>query len=205
MDNQLRQTIRLDVDRAYQEKLLFQLPKTKETMTNALFTWCKLHAEVSYKQGMHEIMGIILFVVYAEQAQGDLDIDPEAASYLRTLNDPRHLEPDIFHIFSKIMDYGVMELFRPVLFYKQKSKIETLVAWDHEKPNELVGTDKSQEENVSPVLKRCHKIHHRLLQTVDKELYSHLENQQIECQMYLQRYLRCMFSREFSFSNTLIL
>mmetsp|Transcript_3924 Transcript_3924/g.3714 ORF Transcript_3924/g.3714 Transcript_3924/m.3714 type:complete len:190 (+) Transcript_3924:418-987(+) len=175
----------------------------KEIMTNALFTWCKLNPIISYKQGMHELLGLVLFVVYSEQAQGILEIAEDAAQCLNILNDPNYIEADTFWIFKRIMELGMMEMFQPVVSNKPKSQKDKLFSWETER-NDLVNQDKSNEENASPILKRCHKIHHRLLKAIDKDLYDHLEEEKIEPQIYLQRYIRCMLSRELSFPNTII-
>jgi len=206
VDNELKGIIRQDVDRTFQERLLFQLPEIKQLLTSILFTWSKQNSDISYKQGMNEILGIILFVAYAERAPETSEISPQAARYLSILNDPRYIEADSFWMFSRVMDLGIKELFNPVVTHKNKAnKKNDLFSWDAEKErNDLVNTDKSHEENVSSVLKRCHKIHHRLLQSIDRELYQHMESQKIEPQMYLQRWVRCMFTREFNMADTLI-
>ncbi|CAG9322570.1 unnamed protein product [Blepharisma stoltei] len=206
VDNELKGIIRQDVDRTFQERLLFQLPEIKQLLTSILFTWSKQNSDISYKQGMNEILGIILFVAYAERAPETSEISPQAARYLSILNDPRYIEADSFWMFSRVMDLGIKELFNPVVTHKNKAnKKNDLFSWDAEKErNDLVNTDKSHEENISSVLKRCHKIHHRLLQSIDRELYQHMESQKIEPQMYLQRWVRCMFTREFNMADTLV-
>jgi len=53
------------------------------------------------------------------------------------------------------------------------------------------------------VLSRCHRIHHRYLQSVDKELYGHLEREEIEPQMHLLRWIRCILNREFLLADAI--
>jgi hypothetical protein len=174
-------------------------------MVNILFTWAKENSDISYKQGMNELLAIVLFVAYAEQAPSDMS-SSKTQEYLSVLNDPRHIEADVFWLFERLMDLGVAELFNPMISQRPAKKKNDLFTWEAEKShNDLVNQDKSASDNVSSVLKRCHKIHHRILQGVDKELYLYLEKQKIEPQMYLQRYLRCILSREFNLADTLIL
>lgn len=156
---------------------------------------------------MHELLGIILFVAYSEQASLTILIDAEAKRCLEVLNDPLFIEADIYWMFSRVMEMGIMELFNPVVNQRQSDNQKNkLFSWDAElEHNELVNQDKSSHDNTSWILKRCHMIHHRLLKSIDPELYNHLERQKIEPQMYLQRYLRCMLSREFTFADTLII
>ena len=88
-------------------------------------------------------------------------------------------------MFVKLMDLGVKELFLPVVI-QQKNKTNNLLSFSKGE-NDLVNTDKSNESNVSVILKRCHRVHHRLLQALDKQLYMYMESQKIEPQIYLQR------------------
>jgi TBC1 domain family member 5 len=202
----LKNTIRNDVGRTFQERPLFQVPRVQELMVSILFTWAKEHPEISYKQGMNELLGIILFVAYADRAPEDLSISRNAAEYLRIINNPEAIEANIYWCFARLMDLGITELFNPVVTHNQYKNKADLFTWDTEKTrNDLVNQDKSTAEGVSSVLKRCHKIHHRILQSIDKELYLYLEKQKIEPQMYLQRYLRCILSREFNLADTLII
>ena len=207
MDNELKSTIRDDVGRTFQERPLFHLPRIQELMVNILFTWAKEHPEISYKQGMNELLGIILFVAYAEQAPEYMKIPHRSAEYLRELNGLEHIEADAYWCFARLMDLGIDELFNPVIAHKQRAnKKPDLFTWESEKThNDLVNQDKSTAEGVSSVLKRCHKIHHRILQNIDKDLYLHLEKNKIEPQMYLQRYVRCILSREFNLADTLVI
>lgn len=194
-----------DVERTFQERPLFLLEEVQKMMTSILFTWSKENSEISYKQGMNEILGILLFVAYAERALEPLDISDQAAQYLRVLNSPEDMEADIYWMFKRVMELGQADLFNPVVNHQRRrvTKKEELFSWDQEREkNDLVNQDKSNQEGISAILKRCHRIHHRILQTVDKELYNHLEKNQIEPQMYLQRWLRCMLSREFNLADT---
>ena len=175
-------------------------------MVSVLFTWAKENSDISYKQGMNELLAIVLFVAYAEKAPDYMNVSMRTQDLINTLNDPKHMEADVYWLFERLMDLGIAELFNPVVTNRPVNKKNNLFTWDAERHhNDLVNQDKSASDNVSSVLKRCHKIHHRILQGVDKELYLYLEKQKIEPQMYLQRYLRCILSREFNLADTLIL
>lgn len=205
-DNELKQIIRNDVDRTLQERELFQDERVKQTMVRVLFAWAKQNQDISYRQGMNELLAILMIVAYNEKYMGGADISQEADSILQILNHPMHAEADIFWMFTKIMDLGVKELFMPVIAKKKKKNIHNSVNFGkNQYENELVNNDKSTEANASMILKRCHRVHHRLLQSLDKQLYSYMESQKIEPQIYLQRWIRCILSREFNLSDTLTL
>lgn len=176
-------------------------------MVSILFTWSKLNSEISYKQGMNELLGILLFVGYADVVQDLTSVRHSTAQILSVLNAREWLEADVYWCFARLMDLGISELFNPVVTHQMRQKKKPdLFTWDAEKThNDLVNQDKSQEQNVSSILRRCHKVHHQLLQSVDKELFNHIENKKTEPQMYLQRWLRCMLSREFNLGDTLML
>lgn len=201
----MKSVIRNDVQRTFQERPLFQLSSIQELMVSILFTWAKENSDISYKQGMNELLAIVLFVAYAEKSPDYMNVSIRTQDLINTLNDPKHMEADVYWLFERLMDLGIAELFNPVVTNRPVKK-NNLFTWDAERHhNDLVNQDKSAADNVSSVLKRCHKIHHRILQGVDKELYLYLEKQKIEPQMYLQRYLRCILSREFNLADTLIL
>ena len=205
MDNELKQKIRLDVQRTFQERPLFLLQEIQEMMVSILFTWSKCNAEISYKQGMNELLGILIFVGYADMPQSFSGISSRTAEILGVINSREHLEADIYWCFARVMDLGISELFNPVVSHQGKvQKKQDLFTWDAEKQrNDLVNQDKSKELNVSSILRRCHKVHHQLLQGIDRELFGYIEAKQVEPQMYLQRWLRCMLSREFNLADTL--
>ena len=200
--------IKLDIDRTYQDKALFLKEEVKELMTNVLFIWAKENPQLAYKQGMNDLLGVLVYVAYCDLPEDFSGVSKENEEMLKVLLNKADLEADLFWCFDKIMDRGVRDLFSPVL---TKSKISLnkkndLFQWDNERnKNELVGVDKSQEANVSPILRRSHFIHHNLLKTLERGLYDYMEKQKIEPQMYLQRWLRCMLTREFGMHDCLII
>lgn len=195
----------MDIDRTYQEKALFLLEEVKDLMLQILFTWAKANPELSYKQGMNEILGIFIFVAYAEIPVFPLNISSAAAEALSLLNCKEHLEADLYWCFSKTMDLGISDLFNPVVSQKHIKKPDVFTWKAERKQNNLVNSDQSQSESVSHILRRSHKIHHHLLKKIDPVIYKCLEKNQIEPQMYLQRWLRCMLTREFGLSDCLLL
>ena len=174
----MKNLIRLDVDRTHQKLQLFQSEENKETLQSTLFVWSMNH-KIGYKQGMNEIAAIILYVGLTESETVDGICSWE------------HLEPDLYWLFDKIMQLGQEDLFNQV------------IGQEPDAFSEVVRVDKSSSGEASAVLRRCHYIHHRILQAVDSKLYKQLQRNNIESQLYLIRWLRCMFSREFSILDTI--
>lgn len=124
---------------------------------------------------------------------------------MQELNNPKFLEHDLYELFSRLMNLGVKQMFLPVLTKKPKL-VGNLLTFDKKIiENDLINSDKTHDSSSSFILKKCHRVHHRLLQALDKQLYNFIESQKIEPQIYLQRWLRCMLTREFNLANTLIL
>jgi TBC1 domain family protein 5 len=199
--------IKLDIDRTYQDKTLFTLNEVKQMMTNILFIWAKENPKLGYKQGMNDLLGILVYVAYCDLPDDFEGISERNQNLLKFLVNKKDLEADLFWCFDKIMDRGVRDLFSPVMTRPAfKGKKTDLFTWEVEKhKNDLVGIDKSKDSNVSPILRRSHIIHHTLLKTFEPDLYTYLEKEKIEPQMYLQRWLRCMLTREFNMHDVLII
>ena len=103
VDNDLRTSIHQDVMRTFPELEYFQNPTTRQMMCDILFVYARHHPHIEYKQGMHEILGPLIFVMFADQqayahsaesTAGLRGLDGESAALLRLLHDERHLEHD---------------------------------------------------------------------------------------------------------------
>jgi hypothetical protein len=53
------------------------LEETQQRMTDILFVYCKIHHEISYRQGMHELLAPILLVVDEESVDITQCVDEE--------------------------------------------------------------------------------------------------------------------------------
>lgn len=166
-----------------------------------------MNSELGYKQGMNDLLGLFVFVAYCDLPQDLSSLSPKNSEIFSKLINKSDLEADLYWCFDKLMDRGIRDLFTPVVTKQMLNrKKNDLFTWESEKDkNDLVNVDKSKELNVSPILRRSHIIHHQMLRTLEPDLYKYLEKVKIEPQMYLQRWLRCMLSREFSLHDCLII
>ena len=133
---------------------------------------------------------------------------------MEILFDSSHIFADIFWCFERVMALGVKYL------YQVTKDIATLRAEisskeDHPANSQMIkGTTMStkeqdlimrekleaayEEEKLrSALIQRCYRIYHDFLQAKDEELYNHLINNQVNPELHLMRWLRCMLSREF--------
>eukprot|EP01137_Pigoraptor_chileana_P004807 Opistho-2@46963 len=66
-DSELRQVIGQDVERTFPESDYFQSPRIRNIMMEVLFCYTKLHPELSYRQGMHELLAPIIQILDCEK------------------------------------------------------------------------------------------------------------------------------------------
>ncbi|KAF2676146.1 RabGAP/TBC [Lentithecium fluviatile CBS 122367] len=175
-DETLRAEIFQDIERCMPENMYFRQPATQNMMLDTLFVWCKMHPDVGYRQGMHEILAPLLWVV--ERDAVDVsgveihNVDPA----LTEMVDSRYIEHDTFTLFSLIMQTAQS-------FYA---------------PAETGSATKE-----TPMLARSSRIFERYLPKADPQLAAHLAKLEIVPQIFLLRWVRLLFGREFSLDSVL--
>ncbi|MCJ1398182.1 hypothetical protein MMC11_001379 [Xylographa trunciseda] len=187
-DEILRDEIYQDVERCMPENLYFREPTTQTILLDILFIFCKLNADTGYRQGMHEVLAPILWVVSRDA------IDPstltEEDSKISNSDDPvrqaldcSFIEHDAFTLFCIIMQTVKS-------FYEMGSTTQQTAA----------GITSS-----SPIVERSKRIHEDYLRRVDPELTRHLTAIEILPQIFVIRWIRLLFGREFPFNDVLSL
>ncbi|KAK7941021.1 uncharacterized protein PG986_013408 [Apiospora aurea] len=177
-DEVLRAEILQDVQRLPDEPFYHE-PRVQTMILDVLFIYCKLNPGVGgYRQGMHELLAPILLVV-----ERDAIIPAETASggqadlTMIEMLDASFAEHDSFALFSKVMDHAKA-------FYE--------IADD-------------AQGGQSSIVEKSQHIHEVLLYKVDPELSNHLKAIEILPQIFLIRWIRLLFSREFPFDQMLVL
>ncbi|KAI0871186.1 rab-GTPase-TBC domain-containing protein [Hypoxylon argillaceum] len=187
-DEILRAEILQDVQRLPDEPFYHQ-PHIQTLITDVLFIYCKLNPDVGgYRQGMHELLAPIVYVV-EQDAIDPADVSPDASSDLRMVEmlDASFIEHDSFALFSRVMDCA-------------KSFYETADSSDY-----TANTTFSMQSTRSSIVEKSQYIHEICLFKVDPELSVHLKNIEVLPQIFLIRWIRLLFSREFPFDQMLIL
>jgi TBC1 domain family protein 5 len=144
-------------------------------MLDILFVFCKLNPDLGYRQGMHELLAPMLWVV--ERDAVNLGHSSKAMgedAVVRAVYDADHIEHDAFALFGQVMQNAKN-------FYEQT----THAAVDN------------------PMVLRSKRIVFESLSKVDPELASHLEKLDIMPQVFLMRWIRLLFGREFPFDDLL--
>ncbi|USP78537.1 hypothetical protein yc1106_05811 [Curvularia clavata] len=170
-DEELRAEIFQDIERCMPDNVYFRQPATQNMMLDILFVWCKMHPNIGYRQGMHEILAPVLWVVERdaiELAQQKLGAKDRT---LADMLDSAYIEHDTHMLFSVIMQTAKS-------FYA---------------PAETGSTAKN-----TPMLARSSRIFEDYLARVDPGLHGHLVKLDIVPQIFLLRWIRLLFGREFS-------
>lgn len=146
------------------ENLYFRQPSTQRILVDILFIFCKLNSDVGYRQGMHEILAPVLWVVERD-AVDPASIDTAEAGDRKLLDmlDAEHIEHDAFTLFGLIMQNA-----KP--FYATGE-------------SEKRGGSGAQSD--TPMLLRSRRIFEQYLPRVDPELGQHLTNIEIIPQIFL--------------------
>ena len=167
------------------ENLYFREPSTQNMLLNILFIYCKLNRDIGYRQGMHEVLAPIVWVVSRDA------IDPASLSNYR---------PDVDDLMVSNLDYNYIEHDAFTLFgaIMQTVKTSYEMGSTHEPTT-------SGLLNNSPIVERSKRIHEKYLHHTDPELAEHLTAIEILPQIFLIRWVRLLFGREFPFEDVLAL
>lgn len=139
-------------------------------LLDILFVFCKLNPDVSYRQGMHELLAPILWVVERDALESKptgkmLSQDDEM---LCQLCDRSFIEHDTFTLFGIVMQ-GAKSFYEPAA---------------HNGPSQ-VSTAKSAATLENPLLTRIHRIFDEYLPHIDPLLAQHLREIDLIPQVFL--------------------
>ena len=214
-DNDTKKLINLDLDRTFQELSLFHQSKIKSNLADILFIWNKENLDVGYQQGMNDILAVTFLGLYPCYFKNGkklgknaiLKISSEQISAIQNaediydfFHDEDELYSDLYFCFSKLMKRGLKELFET---YKGNEK-----AIVNYKKYELFTNQLEQEptdDMNNPLNIRCTLIIKEKLKSIDPDLYQHFKKIGLNCGIFLQRWLKCMFDREFDLKDIFII
>ncbi|KAL5343335.1 rab-GTPase-TBC domain-containing protein [Aspergillus crustosus] len=184
-DEQMRAEISQDVDRCLQENYFFREPATKAKMIDILFIYSKLNPDLGYRQGMHELLAPILWVIDRDALDPKLREGSSSTGQnddlMFQLLDSDYIEHDAFTLFCSVMQ-------------------TTRVYYEHNRHRAING-----QADTIPIVLQCEHIHNELLVATDLELADHLQALDILPQIFLTRWMRLLFGREFPFQDMLVI
>ena len=170
------------------DNLYFREPSTQTMLLDVLFIFCKLNRDVGYRQGMHEILAPMLWVISRdaidpESIPEEIENQPVNVVLIRTCFKSIYVEHDTFTLFGIIMQ-------------TVKSFYELGVADQISSP---------ATPSNSSIVERSRRVHEIYLHQADPELTEHLTSIEILPQIFLIRWIRLLFGREFKFDDVLSL
>lgn len=165
----LLELIRVDIHRTYQENDFFTKIHTQKMMERILLIWAIEHPQCSYRQGMNELLAIIIMALNKDY---NLQLPDDVPSSLSAIINMQFLEHDAFTIFDHLM----------VLMWSYFASAATELSLSSSGVSMGVGGS----------------LVYILLKEVDPQLYSYLLHANISPSAYLFKWLRLLFSREFA-------
>jgi TBC1 domain family protein 5 len=85
------------------DNVYFRQPATQDMMLDILFVWCKMHPGIGYRQGMHEILAPLLWVVERDAVKAIPVKNGASDQLLADVLDATYIEHDTYTLFSLIM------------------------------------------------------------------------------------------------------
>ncbi|XP_060077319.1 TBC1 domain family member 5-like isoform X2 [Ylistrum balloti] len=196
LDNELRLTIKQDVIRTFPEIQFFQNPELREQMINLLFCYSRSHTNILYKQGMHELLAPLIFVLHCDhQAFLHANEVESLGEIVKEMMDPTYLEHDAYAMLCQIM-----ETVEP--WYNSKDMAPKMTK---DKVTVTLFARPQDTNSSIAIVSKLTRVHDYILKKFDPELHLHLERLDIAPQIYGIRWVRLLFGREFPMQDLLVL
>ncbi|KJH43214.1 hypothetical protein DICVIV_10774 [Dictyocaulus viviparus] len=196
-DYDLRDLISKDVSRTYPELEFFQQDHIRRMMCDILLIYAKENPFVSYKQGMHEILAPLVFVLFSDQ---------QSFSHCKENGNLNSLSTDDYSILSHVYNAEYLENDSYAMFSEMMLEV---VKWYEEGSQTPKSSDEaalySQIQDAAPtsqIMRDLTAIGQKLHE-VDAVLSNHLRDLDIPPQLYGIRWLRLLFGREFAIHDLL--
>ncbi|CAI2347394.1 unnamed protein product [Caenorhabditis sp. 36 PRJEB53466] len=198
-DKDLRDIIGKDVARTFPEIEFFQSAEIRQIMSDILLIYAKENPYINYRQGMHEILAPLIFVIYSDneafQHAKENDelkmLTVEEEDIINCLFCKDYLERDSYNLFCAVM----LEVSR---WYEDPTSVDA--------PKQLKEPYMRVQDSVpaSRLMEDLVDVGN-LLQEIDPTLAKHLSALDIPPQLYGIRWLRLLFGRELPLHDLLFL
>lgn len=219
---ELRSDIDKDLARLHPGFDFFADGEIVAAMRRVLLVWSLEHSQLSYRQGMHELLAPFIHVAVTEAAEADAagsatttTAPGSSRAVLSAVLSPEFAEADAYALFDQLMVHA-SGWFEP-----------SAAAAAHDSGGGAAGGGSRGEEarRASVLARQCEHIQHTLLRQADAQLHARLGELQVAArdplertrapprhatvalgpqvppQLYLLRWLRLLFGREFHFED----
>uniref|UniRef100_UPI003AAACD0C TBC1 domain family member 5 isoform X2 n=1 Tax=Centroberyx gerrardi TaxID=166262 RepID=UPI003AAACD0C len=195
-DKELRGMIKQDVMRTFPEMRYFQEEDVRTKLTDILFCYARENEQLLYKQGMHELLAPIVFVLHCDhQAFQHASETANPSEEMKCLLNPMYHEHDAYAMFSQLMETAE-PWFSSFEREVRKGKEEMLTSIPFARP---------QDAGPSvAIVTKVNRIQDQLVKKHDVELHMHLNRLEIAPQIYGIRWVRLLFGREFPLQDLLV-
>jgi len=202
-------------------------------MLRILFIWSKENAELGYKQGMHELLAPIIYTLVKERqaltpsssysaglaSSVPYELLPatstpaaawelELVSLLKYFHEPDHIEPVAYAIFRQLM-LRISDWYKPVVLPPSQQAIQDPLAALAQELLKSNNPDQAPTPNGpiggSPSTRKSRYIQEVLLKKFDPQLHGRLSSLGIEPTVYLLRWIRLLFGREFHLEDAVLM
>uniref|UniRef100_A0A3Q3RX89 TBC1 domain family member 5 n=1 Tax=Mastacembelus armatus TaxID=205130 RepID=A0A3Q3RX89_9TELE len=174
----------------------FQDEEVRTKLTDILFCYARENEQLLYKQGMHELLAPIVFVLHCDhQTFQHASETASPCEEMKCLLNPVHLEHDAYAMFSQLMETAE-PWFSSFEREVRKGKEEMLTSIPFARP---------QDAGPSvAIVTKVNRIQDQLVKKHDVELHMHLNRLEIAPQIYGIRWVRLLFGREFPLQDLLV-
>ena len=206
-DKSILNLINLDLVRTHQNIDLFQKNKTKNILSNILYIYSKGNYDIPYGQGMNELVSMLYICLYPyylpkkenhtkEEIKEYLkDIESHYEDIYLYFHDEDELQSDIFYLFESIMLKGIKDLYGKDDVKKDDKNYNIYELFPD------IIKDLSNEERPIPLNLRSSLVIKEKLKVIDIKLYNHFKRININCNYFLHRWFKCIFTREFDIND----
>ena len=186
-NSSIKHLLEIDVERTYGDTKLFKDEYIRRMEEDILYVFSQENNPTSYKQGMNEILAIFIHSFYPfykaspvnnyTSQQFDLWCG-NPGKYLSEIysffHDEKELQSDLYYIMYNIMHMGLNK------FYEDS-----------------IDPECKKDDQKTYLLLRCDYILDKLRKH-NLRLYQHFMEIGLSAEVILQRWLKCIFSREFT-------
>ena len=196
---EVRDTIALDLERLHPGDAFYSAPDVQHALLNVLLVWSLENPPLGYRQGMHELASL----VFSQRASDAMASDPSGHRWGASTSAPTSASEDARmehepELSASYVEHDAYAMFAALMGADSppngRGKIRLVSFFeDPDGPGKLSGVQMA-----------CDRVYVRL-QKVDPALRAHLDKVGIEPQLFLLRWLRVLFSREFHLDDAMLI
>ena len=189
--------IKIDVLRTFQEDEIFKLDIVKKKLVTVLYIYAKQNDELGYQQGMADICGVFLYVLYKEfYLKSGFEKDEMTSIYSLIHSNNVYLEYDLYLIFDKFMRKGISDFF---LYNTPKYKENILGSKSIEEKLNLTLEDIQKCEDCE-LKKRTYILFYIYFKQFEPNFFDSLKYY-VYPEIFMLKWYLCVFTREFQLSQ----